>query len=115
MLLVGMGVGGFGAPELLIILAIILLLFGAGRLTGLGRAMGQSIVEFRRASHDADGEERKRPEDDRRSAREGDRSTASAAASTSIDGARDREYRSIGTASAPPQSAPGRPPDFTGR
>lgn len=37
-----------GLPELLIILAIVVLLFGPGRLAGVGSALGQSIREFRR-------------------------------------------------------------------
>jgi sec-independent protein translocase protein TatA len=36
-----------GAPELIIILAILLLLFGSTKLPGLGRSMGQSIRGFR--------------------------------------------------------------------
>ena len=39
---------GFGAPELLIILAIVLLLFGATRLPGVGKALGQSVRELRK-------------------------------------------------------------------
>lgn len=36
-----------GIPELLIILVIILVLFGPGRLAGAGGAIGQAIREFR--------------------------------------------------------------------
>ncbi len=36
-----------GIPELLIILVIILLIFGPGRLAGAGGAIGQAIREFR--------------------------------------------------------------------
>lgn len=46
--------GSLGAPELLIIGAIILLLFGAGKVSGLGRDLGSSIKEFRRAVKDED-------------------------------------------------------------
>ncbi len=38
-----------GWPELILILAIILLLFGASRLTGLGKALGESVREFKKA------------------------------------------------------------------
>ena len=38
-----------GGPELIIILVIILVLFGAKKLPGLARGMGQSIQEFRKA------------------------------------------------------------------
>lgn len=39
-----------GLPELVIILLICLIVFGAGKLPGVGRALGQSIREFRQAS-----------------------------------------------------------------
>ena len=35
-----------GAPELLIVLGIIVVVFGAGKLSGLGAALGKSIREF---------------------------------------------------------------------
>lgn len=41
-----------GVPELLIILAIVLLVFGASRLRGLGGAIGGSIKEFKSAVRD---------------------------------------------------------------
>lgn len=37
-----------GLPELAIILAIMLLVFGAGRLPQVGNALGKSIREFKR-------------------------------------------------------------------
>jgi sec-independent protein translocase protein TatA len=46
--------GTLGTPELLIIGAVILLIFGVGRLSGLGRDLGSSIKEFRRAVKDDD-------------------------------------------------------------
>jgi sec-independent protein translocase protein TatA len=46
--------GSLGAPELLIIGAIVLLIFGVGRLSGLGRDLGSSIKEFRKAVKDED-------------------------------------------------------------
>ena len=39
--------GSFGLPELLIILVIVIALFGAGRIAGVGRALGQSVRGFR--------------------------------------------------------------------
>jgi sec-independent protein translocase protein TatA len=44
-----------GLPELLVILAIIILIFGANRLPDLGRGIGRAIKNFKEASHeDAD-------------------------------------------------------------
>ncbi len=43
---------GFGAPELLIILAIVVVLFGATRLGQLGGSIGRGIKEFRREMKD---------------------------------------------------------------
>ena len=36
-----------GVPELLIIMVIILLVFGVGKLPQIGKALGQGIREFR--------------------------------------------------------------------
>ncbi len=41
---------GLGAPELILILGIILIIFGAGKLPSVGSALGKSIREFRSAS-----------------------------------------------------------------
>lgn len=45
-----MGIAGLGVPELLIILVIVLVIFGASRLTDIMGAMGKGIKEFRNAS-----------------------------------------------------------------
>ena len=42
--------GGFGLPEIILILFIVLLLFGATRLPQLARSMGSAIKEFRKAA-----------------------------------------------------------------
>ena len=39
--------GSLGVPELLIIFAIILVVFGAGKLPQLGKGLGQGISNFR--------------------------------------------------------------------
>jgi len=44
--------GDIGVPELLIILAIVIVLFGANRLKGIGSALGGSIREFKQAVRD---------------------------------------------------------------
>ena len=43
---------GIGIPELLIILVIILIIFGAGKLPEIGSALGKGIKNFKKASHD---------------------------------------------------------------
>ena len=40
---------GFGPLELVIILVIVLIIFGVGRLSEIGGAMGKAIREFRKA------------------------------------------------------------------
>lgn len=47
-----------GGMELLIILVIILLLFGASRVPRLGRSFGQSLREFRKGASEEDSEPR---------------------------------------------------------
>jgi sec-independent protein translocase protein TatA len=45
---------GLGWGELLIILVIVIAVFGAGRLAGIGGALGGSIKEFKKAVRDED-------------------------------------------------------------
>jgi sec-independent protein translocase protein TatA len=44
--------GDIGAPELLILLVIIIILFGPSRLAGVGKALGEAIHGFRRELRD---------------------------------------------------------------
>lgn len=41
-----------GAPELILVLALALIIFGPGKLPDLGKAVGKTIKEFRRSSTD---------------------------------------------------------------
>lgn len=50
-----------GAPELLIILAIVVVLFGATRLGDIGKGIGRGIREFRRELREGQDEEKKEP------------------------------------------------------
>lgn len=43
---------GIGVPELILILIIGLVIFGPGKLPGVGKALGQSIKEFKQANAD---------------------------------------------------------------
>ncbi len=45
---------GFGMPELIVILVIVLVVFGAGRLPEIGGALGKSIRNFKKASEGKD-------------------------------------------------------------
>ncbi|HEY8933321.1 MAG TPA: twin-arginine translocase TatA/TatE family subunit [Rariglobus sp.] len=51
------GVFGLGGAELLLILAIVVLLFGAKKLPELAKGLGKSVKEFKKASTEADEEE----------------------------------------------------------
>jgi len=49
--------GGIGPWELGIIFAIVLVIFGGGKLAGLGKSLGQGIREFKHAlTHDEEEE-----------------------------------------------------------
>jgi sec-independent protein translocase protein TatA len=43
---------GIGMPELIIILVIILIIFGAGKLPEIGGGMGKAIRNFKKATNE---------------------------------------------------------------
>ncbi len=43
---------GIGMPELIIILIIILIIFGAGKLPEIGAGIGKGIRNFKKATHE---------------------------------------------------------------
>jgi sec-independent protein translocase protein TatA len=45
---------GLGMPELIIILVIILIIFGAGKLPEIGEGLGKGIKSFKRATKGED-------------------------------------------------------------
>ena len=47
-------IGGLGATELIIILVIVLLIFGAGKLPQIGDALGKSIRNFKKSASGRD-------------------------------------------------------------
>ena len=46
-------IGGIGMPELLVILVIILIIFGAGKLPEIGAGLGKGIRNFKKATNDS--------------------------------------------------------------
>ncbi|HEY5619013.1 MAG TPA: TatA/E family twin arginine-targeting protein translocase [Vicinamibacterales bacterium] len=79
--------GSIGMPELIIILVIALIIFGPRKLPELGRSLGRSIGEFKRASNELRNtlEEEIRVEEqrDQRAAIRAEQDSAVAAAATS--------------------------------
>ncbi len=52
---------GLGPFELIVILVIVILIFGAGRLSEVGSAVGKSIRDFRKAASDDEAEQSETP------------------------------------------------------
>ncbi len=48
---------GIGMPELIIILVIILIIFGAGKLPEIGAGMGRAIKNFKSATNEVENKE----------------------------------------------------------
>jgi sec-independent protein translocase protein TatA len=53
-----LGLQGIGLPELLVVLVIVLVVFGASRLREIGGALGGAISEFRRSVSEKDDEDK---------------------------------------------------------
>ncbi len=51
--------GIIGWPELIIVLVIVVFIFGAGRITDLGKALGTSVREYKKATTDNTEEKEK--------------------------------------------------------
>mgnify|MGYP005849004715 CR=1 FL=1 len=45
-------IGGMGMPELIVILVIVLVIFGAGKLPEIGAGLGKGIKNFKKATQD---------------------------------------------------------------
>ncbi len=56
-------IGGLRGPELLIILVVVLLLFGAAKLPQLARSLGASAKEFRKGVEEGVDESEETQED----------------------------------------------------
>ena len=59
------GPQGIGLPELLVVLVIVLIIFGASRLRDIGGALGGAISEFRRSVSGQEDEEDQESEADK--------------------------------------------------
>ena len=58
--------GGIGLPEVLLVLAIVLIIFGPKRLPALGRSLGSGMRNFKESISGKDkGEDEDEDEDDR--------------------------------------------------
>ena len=54
---------GLGMPEMIIILVIVVIIFGAGKLPEIGAGLGKGIKNFKKATKDEDEEEAKKIEE----------------------------------------------------
>ena len=51
---------GIGMPELIVILLIVLIIFGAGKLPEIGTGLGRAIRGFKKGMSESDPDESKR-------------------------------------------------------
>ena len=49
---------GLGLPEILLILVIALLIFGAAKLPEIGRALGKALSEFKKGTQEFTGDKK---------------------------------------------------------
>jgi sec-independent protein translocase protein TatA len=56
---------GLGMPELIIILVIVIMVFGAGKLPEIGGAIGKGIKSFKKATKGSEEPEAAPPKEDK--------------------------------------------------
>jgi sec-independent protein translocase protein TatA len=54
---------GLGTQELMVVLVIVVILFGASKLPQIGSGMGQAIRNFKKSVAEADAEEKQQKKD----------------------------------------------------
>jgi sec-independent protein translocase protein TatA len=67
--------GSIGAPELIVIALIALLLFGAGRIADIGKGLGQGIKNFKQGLKEADDVGKKDDKADKKDAAKDEKSS----------------------------------------
>ena len=55
--------GSFGWPEIILLLVIVIIIFGVGKLPQVGGAIGKSIKEFRKARAGEDDTQKEKPKE----------------------------------------------------
>jgi len=57
---------GLGTSELLIILVLVLIVFGAGKLPQVGKSLGEGLRNFKDGMKDGNGDSKKEKDDDQK-------------------------------------------------
>lgn len=64
---------GLGMPELIVILVIVILVFGAGRISEIGGAIGKGIKSFKKSINEPDEIDVTPPKDNREKEKENEK------------------------------------------